>query len=259
MQIFLKTPSGKTITILTNPNDTIGRIKEIVRNKEGIPLKEQRLVRAGKPLKEQLTLGHYNIQNHETIHMYLCLKGGGKEPDLIASTPATSVQLKNMRTMTLNIRQGTKENFPLVLDHLHAHEIDVAFITETGKGANISDELDEQGEDGYVAHEAPLQGAGVTILIRKRWNHTVNSESIIQKGRILAVTLLDQEGAEIILVGVYQKTGLDAMTNTDQDLLQAQANIDQIIDLIDPRDTSLVICEGDLIIIYPMRSSYTYT
>jgi hypothetical protein len=44
MQIFLKTPSGKTITILTNPNDTIGRIKEIVRNKEGIPLKEQRLV-----------------------------------------------------------------------------------------------------------------------------------------------------------------------------------------------------------------------
>jgi hypothetical protein len=147
--------------------------------------------------------------------------------------------------MTLNIRQGTKEKVPLVLDHLHAHEIDVTFITETGEGANLSRELKAQGEDGYVAHRAPLDNAGVTILLNKRWNHTIIKKSTIQKGRILAVTLLNPEGSQIILVGVYQKTGLDKMKNTDQDLHQAQASIDQIIDLIDHRKTSLVICGGD--------------
>jgi hypothetical protein len=59
-----------------------------------------------------------------------------------------------MRTMTWNIRQGTKERIPL--DNLHAHEIDVAFLTETGEGADFSRDLASQGEDGYAADQPTL-------------------------------------------------------------------------------------------------------
>jgi large subunit ribosomal protein L40e len=244
MQIFIKTPSGKTLSIDTNPNDTIKKIKEIIHDKEGIDPCQQRLVRVAKQLCEKLTLADYNIQNEETIDMFLRLKGGkapSQEPK-----PTTTTQ-HTIRTMTLNIRQGSIEKMPLVLDHLLAQEIDVAFITETGSGANLSKDLAQATLNGgsYVAHQAPLEDAGVTILLRTKWNHRITKTTIIQKGRVLALTLVTPEGAQIILVGVYQKTGLDTRNNEDPEVHRAQANIDRIIDLMDNRETSLVICGGD--------------
>lgn len=96
MQLFVKTLTGKTVSIEVEEGESIEDVKAKISEKEGIPPEQQRLIFGGQQLQDAKTLDDYNVGDDATLHLVLRLRGGGHNDEGSLSKVMTAFNVKNV-------------------------------------------------------------------------------------------------------------------------------------------------------------------
>lgn len=185
MQVFVKTLSGKHITLEVEPTDHVMDVKEKVADKEGIEPGIQRLFFAGNELANENTLQDYSIQKDSTLQLMLSenqvghLYVAGGSPGVEYTYENNVLKVKSSAPLTISMADGVDrtENDSIEIDasadaNITLQNVKIfssmaAFNIQPGASASITLMGDNFLAGGNDAHCAGLQvpaGASVTLL-----------------------------------------------------------------------------------------------
>ncbi|GAQ78434.1 ubiquitin [Klebsormidium nitens] len=98
--LYCKTLTGKTLILRCSGEDTVSEVKKKIYDLDGYLPDQQRLIFGGKQLEDERTLQEYGIQDEDTIHVVLRLRGG------MLHCSSGRIDLQSLCNMTTELEVG---------------------------------------------------------------------------------------------------------------------------------------------------------
>ena len=153
MRVFVKTLTGKIITVIVAPYFTMADVKAKIQNEEGLPADQQRLTFAGRELEDVHTFSHYNIQKDSTLHLVLTI----------------DVSVKDERGETLLFKMNRKSKMAKMFSaYASRKEVDVRSLQFSSLwGESIRADDITSGRLGYDGNEDIDGSSCINLLVRR--------------------------------------------------------------------------------------------